>query len=415
MFTYALRSPTARIALAGGGGQVLLALALAASARLYGAYAIGLFAGLLALGQFGAILVTGRIEQVLPRVTQSARWSITKVLCGASVVIAVPIGLLCGVAGHGQIDVSILLSSVALVFATSVYGIANMSLLAQRMFNRVAVTRTVNAIITAVSQVVGGLLWPSPETLLFTYSLGSIAGALVAAPCLRDFFRSRGRDGAWKVFKQERLFHFGLTVGFSALLSAGTLALPILALNVLYGESVAASFFLARRLLVVPVQLISRTLNEVSYANLARKSIEEVASYVSRWVSRLWIGGLAILVFGSVSGPLVSFVVGPDFVDLWIVMVFQSLPAAGQLVGASLGNVLLAVHAEGVRLFWNSVRLGSLALALWGVWMADVGYVFAVGIVCVVSFVGLLALMFATLHEVGRQQRRAFLAEGSVG
>lgn len=396
-----------RLAMVTALGQTMLALSLPISARLYGAYAIGVFAGVLVLGQAGAILATGRIEQSLPRIPSEYMWGVVRTLLVGAACLAGPLGVAAVLIGAGRGSWNLWLASTALIFSIAVYGIANMVLLSGSEFGSVAVLRAVNAVVTATLQLAGGLLWPNPSTLLYAYAAGSVIAAGVAIPAAVRARRGRDRATGRVIFREERLLQFGGSVGASALMTSVTLGLPVLGLNHLFGEAVAASFFLARRLLMLPTQLVAQTVNEVSYAVLARSTPDEVSRYVSAWLRRLAGGALLILVVGVCAAPIISFVLGGEYVSVGAVMVLQTFPAAAQLLGSSLANILLVLHAEHVRLAWSAIRLTSLAGALVVVGFIGTGYTMAVAVISIVTVAGLMGLLWSTLRVVDLRRREA--------
>lgn len=384
-------------------GQGILALSLPIAARLYGAYAVGVFAAILALGQAGAIVASGRIEQILPRVSLSRRRVVGPFVAGISLALSLVIGPL--VAWQAAaLSWSIALATTFLVSSLALYSLANMSLLAARDFHGVARLRIVNSVGTALFQIVGGVWAPNPGTLVAAYAAGSLLAAGLALPKGRVAGLPR-RERFTVIAREERILRFSLSVGASALLTSLTLGLPVLGLAYIYGEEVAASFFLVRRLLALPTQLVASTVNEVSYSLLAKKSAADVSQYMRRWVRRLAWGGLGILALAVVGAFPAQWVLGKEYIAVAWVMVIQAPAAAAQLLGTSLSNVLLVLHAEHIRLIVNLGRFLALLGALGVLAIGGFGYVSGVLMLSIVTVVGLGFLLWVTLRVVDRAER----------
>lgn len=394
------RSPMGRLGITTLAGQLILAGTLPIAARLYGAYAVGVFAALLTLGQMGAILATGRLEQALPRLALGRRPIVVRLIVGLATIGSLIIGPTIALYGSGA-TYTVVAATTFLVFSLCIYGVANMHLLSRGDFNGVARLRVVNAVGSAAFQLVGGVLAPSAGVLLGTYALGNFLAALVALMGT-DPFGGGDRVSMADVSREESLPWFAATVGGSAFLTSFTLGLPVLALTYLYGEEVAASYFLVRRLLGVPTQLVSSTVNEVSYALMVKMSNVEISTYVTRWLRRLLVGAGAIVAIACVGALPMEWVLGEGYVAVGLIALIQAPAAAAQLLSTSLSNVLLVLRAEHVRLFVNIVRCAALAGAVVVVGASGVGYVGGVAILSLVTVLGLVGMLWATLHLVGR-------------
>ena len=340
-------------------GQFFLALSIPLVSRLYEPAEVGAFALALAFAQLAAIAVSGRIEQVLPRLGAGRRWQAFLTSASPMVVILPLVGG--ALALSGRISVHLALAMVVLTASISLYNIVCLCVLSVQRYRLVATMRFVNGLLTAVLQVAGGLVASTSDMLIYTYSAGNVVAIVLSIAILRQMRRARSAESTRVVFRDERLGVFALSVGGSALMSSLSLALPVIAFSSIYGAAVVGSFFLARKLIMIPTQLVATTVSEVSYSVIARQTPTEIREHVLRWMRRLWMAAGATLVVGAIAAPAAELLMGNGYEYLWQVVLMLTIAAATQLVATSLSNVLLALHAERLRFVWNVGRLAALA------------------------------------------------------
>jgi len=387
---------------AGGSalGQIALALSLPVTARIYPPADLGAFAVVLAYAQVAAIVITGRLEQVLPRLEAGRRWVATRLVLVTGIALA-PVSAIVILALAGRLATLEAVFAGALVASICLYNTGTYALLAERQYRRVAVLRITNGVVTASAQIVFGLLLPEVWVLLATYAAGNVVATLVAVPAVRKIRRVSGGEPARLVIREERLGRFVASVGTGAVLSNLGLALPVVGVSMLFGDAAAGSFWLARRLLMVPTQLLAHAVNEVTYAIAARQSVHDVARMAYGWLRKAKWAALALLVVGTASAPLVPIIVGEGYQSIAWVMVFLSASAAAQLVATSFSNVLLVLRMEVVRTAWYLGRLiGLLVIFVWAQ-ASGASFMAAVGLFAaytVVSYGVLLWLTFRGLR-----------------
>jgi O-antigen/teichoic acid export membrane protein len=393
---------------AGGSavGQLALAASLPFVARLYSPSSVGIFAVMLAYSQVASIVVTGRLEVALPRLSVGRRW------VAARLVLVVG-GVLTPVAGWavyalaGRSDVHEAVLAGVLVASLFLYNTGSFALLAEERYSTVASLRIVNGVVTGAAQIVGGILLPEVWVLLLTYALGNIAAILLALPSLVRLHRSRDATAASVVLREERLGRFAASVGSGAVLSNLGLALPLVGVSLLFGEAAAGSFWLARRVLMVPTQLVATSVSEVSYAMVARESIERISQLVTAWLRRSRLPALVLTVTGLVAAPVVPLVVGAGYVDIAWVVALLTLPAVAQMVATSFSNILLALRMEVTRTVWNVGRLlGLLVVFAWAE-RVDAGFLEAVAVFAVFTALAYAVLLALTMRGLRRRREAA--------
>jgi O-antigen/teichoic acid export membrane protein len=377
-----------------------MALSLPLVTALYEPKHVGDFALALVYAQIGAILVTGRLEQVLPRLDANERWTglrVTSLLAVAGLVAwgAVSTGLL----GSPE-RVALALLLLASVAANNVVGFVA---LAEQRFSQLARMRLANGVMTGLCHVVGGLIFPDAATLIIGYALGNLVAVAMAMSTVGVVRRRSSRIGLRGLVATQSLGWFALTVGGAGVMSTAALALPVIALDRLYGPAVVGSFFIARKLLMVPTQLVASTASEVTYAMVATESPNVVRERVARWLRSLRVAALIIMALGAVLAPVVEVVVPSGYEALWQVTLLLTVPAAAQLLATSLSNILLAIHEERIRLMWNAGRLIGLVVLLALAGWADFYYVTTVAVLSGYLTVTYLVLLALTLRALNRK------------
>ena len=398
------RSPFSHVTAGTAMGQLALIAAVPLIARIYTPEDVGRFGVVLAAAQVITIAVSARLQQVLPRVDVELRWPISRALLIAAVVLG-PIVAIGPLWLYGQLALPMALATGVLVISFGLFNILNFLVYSEQSFAVIGKMRLVNGGVTAAAQVFGGLISSTDECLVIAYGIGNLAACLLAVPCMLRIRRASCRRSLRDISAQESLPKFAATVGTTALLSNLSLGIPLFGVAAIYGDSVAGSFFLARRLLVLPVQLISSTISDVSYAIVARKTPQQIQVHVRSWLKRLSMLAALVLVAGIVAGPFVSWLVGSDYTSVTAVVILMTFPTVAQLLGSSMANILLALNMELTRLFLNIVKIVLLAAILGIAALGDLSYLTCVACLAVALVAWYLALLITTLYGIARQVR----------
>ncbi|MBA3990667.1 MAG: hypothetical protein H0X54_06465 [Propionibacteriales bacterium] len=367
-------APFASVAGGSALGQLALLASLPVVARIFSPAQIGVFGVVLAVGNVACIVVTARLEQVLPRLRPDRRWAVARLGAVAGVALAIPAGIaFSAVLGHtAPMD---LVSTALLVTSLVLLNVGTFASLAVQDYRSVAALRLSNGVITAMASVVGGLIHQATWVLVVAYAVGNLAGAGWSFAAVARLRRERGPDRSAEVVAGERLGWFALNVGSGAVLSNLSVAMPLIGASILFGDDVAGSFFLARRLLMGPTQLIAASVSEVSYAMVAREGAGRMSVFFHDWLRRSTVPAVMLLALGLVAAPLAPIVVGDGYADLTWVIILLTTPAVAQMIATSFANLLLALRLEHIRTMWNVARLSGLVLIFLWAQETDAGYV----------------------------------------
>ena len=357
-----LRGPVGAVAAGSAVGQVAIAAALPLVARLYPAADVGAFALALAYCQVTAIVLTCRLEQVLPRLDPGRRWVAARLPLGSGLLLAPIVTVPVLYLANQQFSLLDGIAVALMVSSTCFMNVGTYAQLAEKRFRSVAGLRVANGLVTAVAQILGGLIAPEAWMLLLTYSLGNVAAVVVAAPSILRLRSWRDTSSSWSVIRTERLGRFALNVGLGAAFSNLGLMLPLVGVSLLFGDAAAGSFFLARRFLMVPTQLVATSISQVSYSIVARETAARTRDIVHAWMRKSRIPAIATVLMGLVFAPIISVAVGPGYLNIGWVVALLSLPSAVQMIATSFSNVMLALRMEVAQTIWHAARLVGLVV-----------------------------------------------------
>lgn len=376
-------------------GQLSLAAAIPVVAHVYDAASVGGFAVYLAYCQIIAIVVSARLEQSLPRVAHSDRFAVLLLSVAPGSVLGISCIVAVQILTPGLDAVT---ASALAVISTVWYNASSQCALGFRRYRQVAAMRLVNGVATASLQILGGFIAPTAAMLLLTYAAGTILAALCGVVSILESWKRRALDR--DRLRSEKLGLFAGSVGVSALLSNFSLSLPVIAFSAMFGNQTVGAFYFARKILMVPTQLIASSVNDVTYSLVARATPGELRPKVYGWLASLKKASLVATAVGLIAAPVAELLIPDRYPYLWQVIVLLCFPSATQLVGTSLANVLLALRAEKIRLLWNVRRIIGLASIFCVCAVASAPYLITVAIMASYLCVNYLSLLHLTIRRV---------------
>lgn len=398
-------SPATQVAAGTALGQVLLAASLPVVARLAPPAEVGLYGLLLAYTQVAAILSTGRSEQILPRLEAGHRFPVAIMVSRVAVLLAPLWSLLLVLLAVGTITVPLFAACAVATLSTALLNIATSSMLALQEFRVVAAIRVLNAGVTSLLLVASAWWAPWAAALIGAYAIGSLLATLPTISSL-TYMRRAAAALPPDAPPREHLRPFVTSVGTGALLSNVSLALPLIGVSFLFGPVYAATFFLVRRLLMVPTQLVASTVSEVGYAVVARKPVTEVWPLVRAWMRRVRLPAVAVVALGIALSVPTSWVLGPGYPDVVLTMVLLSLPTGLQMAATAFTNILLAMRAERSLLLWNVGRVITLAAVFLVAWAMRLEYGPALAVYAV-ALLGVYLSLLVLVRLNSRQESEA--------
>jgi O-antigen/teichoic acid export membrane protein len=257
----------------------------------------------------------------------------------------------------------------------SSYLVLNQLAIRHRRFGSIGRRNFLQSTSMVLAQVGAGTAGLRPGGLVLGLSLGQLFGALslTAGSRLRSGDARQGRRAANMRAVLSRYRRFPLLLAPSGLLNVLGLQLPVILIAYWYGSEVAGWLGLTQRVLALPVTLLGTAVAQVYLAELTRavRGDFDRAQRLFRRVTRtLLVVAVALMLVLIVLGPwLFSLVFGSNWHESGEYASALSLGLAGQMVGSTLSQTLVALERQGLQLAWDAMRVVStsavVAVAVW--------------------------------------------------
>ena len=376
-------------------GQAVLIIAFPLIARIYAPEALSQLAIYLAIAIPLSIVLTGRLEHALPRVASDQKFGLFSrcfIAPGVIVLLAI-IGLLAKV-GFNEVCVIAFVGG-----SSSIFSITSMFPITEKNFGTLAWLKLVNPSLSVGLQLVFGYLNPSAESLAIAYGVGSLGASAVCIPAIKRCYLERG--STWNFDEETTVFAFISKVGTSALLSNSALSITSLLIGYMFAPVYLASYFLVRRLLIFPTQVVTTSVRDVSYGITARAKPQEIRKLAKPWLWKLRLSAVAVFALAVLLIPAREYIFGDQYIMLPQLLFLLGIVAGTQLLGTSMCSLLLALNAEHIHLRWNIERV--IVLALLSVWAIVTGPQF---LLLIVILTGTQSLLYLRLYLLTLRQLR---------
>ena len=161
--------------------------------------------------------------------------------------------------------------------------------------------------------------------------------------------------------------------------------------NKFFDSSIAGFYFLASRLIQVPVTLFSKSFSDVFYQKISQETSNEVISkelnYYSLKIAKLAIVPFLIIVYSS--NLYVEFIFGQEWKDLYKYIVLLSIPSLFKLIFSPYTHVLKIINKQEVSAYLHLTRLLLTSVFFISYLYEDYN---------LISFIFIYTLMDAILH-----------------
>lgn len=251
----------------------------------------------------------------------------------------------------------------------SIYMLLNQLAIRHRRFSSIGRRNALQSSTTVLAQLLGGLS-SLRGGLIFGLGLGQLVGAisLTAGAGLRTDAARQGRRRDRMIASLSRYRRFPLYLGPSGLLNVLGQQLPVLLIAYWFGAQVAGWLGLTQRVLALPVTLVGTAVAQVYLAEIsraARGNREGARRLFLRSTRLLLIVAAALLLVLLTLGPtLFSFVFGATWRESGDYARAMALGLAGQMLGSPLSQTLIAYERQALQLFWDALRVVSIALVV---------------------------------------------------
>jgi len=366
-----------RVALMAGSTLAAQILGVAAApllTRLYTPEHFGLLAVLTSLAAPLTVAICARYEQAIPLPRSHAAAANVAVLSLATA--AFLSGFVGVVAWWGRASIAAAFGAADLgpylwLLPLSVLGLGSYTALTfwtmrKKAFARVAQTRMSQVGMRVGLQSLLGLLHVAPLGLLLGEALGQFGGSgTMAWAAWREDRKALGRVSWRRMFwAARRHVRFPLLVAPAAVLNILAMALPGFALPILFGTMQAGYFLVAQRLAGWPVTLLSGSVAQVFYTDLAARPDDHEGNWrrfrkLSLHLGLASLGGAVFLL----TAPLwAAWVLGAEWGEAGWVMAAMTPMLVGRLLVSPVSHVYL-VRSRQATLFWLDLLRVTLVLA----------------------------------------------------
>lgn len=376
-------------------GQAVLFAALPLIARIYTPEALSRFAIYLAIAIPLSIVLTGRLEHALPRVASDQKFGL---LCRCIIVPAVIVVLaIVGFLAKIGFDEACVIAFVG--SSSAIFSISSMFPITEKSFGTLAWLKLLNPAQTVAFQIGLGYINPSAESLAIAYGIGSLGASAVCVAAMKRCYRERG--SSWIFDGETTVFAFISKVGTAALLSNCALSITSLLIGWMFPPVYLASYFLVRRLLIFPTQVVATSVRDVSYGITAQEQPDQIRERALPWLWKLRLSSVAVFAIAVLLIPVREYIFGDQYIMLPELLFLLGIVAATQLLGTSMSSLLLALKAEHIRLRWNIERV--VILALLSVWAIATGPQFPF---LILILTGAQSLLYLRLYRLTSRQIR---------
>lgn len=186
----------------------------------------------------------------------------------------------------------------------------------------------------------------------------------------------------------------------AALVSAFNGNLPTIVLPMAYGLSLSGFFFLAYKILAMPVQIAGKSISNVFFQKISSEK-DQISEHVSVVQKKLAIISAPFFVLLFIVLPdLFAFVFGEDWREAGVIAQILTPVLFFQFINFPTGNVMITMEKQKESLFWQSVMLLMKVVAL-GLMFIIEDYKVGIAIYSFVSVLGYVVFSYVNNYHAG--------------
>jgi O-antigen/teichoic acid export membrane protein len=254
------------------------------------------------------------------------------------------------------------------IVSVGVYQALSYWALRNKAYKDLAKTKFSQGIGRAVTQIGAGLLGAGAPGLAIGEVVGRSAGLLRLGWGERDHFREcRNRTTYDDLFASARAYReFPIMVAPASLLNSAGLQVPTLLIASFYGPMVAGWYFVAQRIVALPVQMIARAVGDAFLAEAPEMARQDPAK-LQRMFHRvsnnmLLVGALPAVFLIAVSPWALPWAFGSDWKTS---AVFLQLLTVPYLLALAYSPINFAIIGRNdCALVWSAFRLLTTAVSV---------------------------------------------------
>ena len=253
------------------------------------------------------------------------------------------------------------------ILSGGTYKVLNYWAIRHRDYRKIAITKLTQSVSNVSAQILGGLLGLGALGLI----LGQIVGQSVGISRLAKGIRFKGlftaSSGKRTRVLMSRYSKFAKYDTPAAAVNAASSQLPNIAMALIFGPGAAGLYFLADRILAVPLSMVSQAAGQVLFGQ-AREDMR--LGTLTRRMAGLALGltvivaCVAVLVF-FLSEPVFVFIFGEEWREAGVIASWLIIGLAVQFIFNPLSVVLMATEGQLANLLIHSFILTAKLLAFY--------------------------------------------------
>lgn len=363
------------LASASAGGQLIMLAAMPFLTRLYTPEAFGVFAVFSAL--MGVVLVISslRYELAIP-LPLNHRTASRLLLIALAINLVVALITLCLVAVFrfriAEWTETPLLASFLWVLPVAIvtggtYKALNYWAIRRKDYQKIATTKLTQSSSNVVAQILGGLAGIGAIGLILGQVIGQSAGITRLWKGLSFKKMRLEASTTHSIALLSRYRNFPKYDAPAAAVNAVSAQLPNVAMALIFGPVVAGLFYLADRILAVPMSLISQAVSQVmmgqakgdiSSGNLYGRVIQTLMAF-------LFIGAFVSIVTIALAESVFGFIFGQEWQSAGIFAAWLVIGLSIQFAYTPLSVVLVVTEYQHANLMVHSFILTLKILAMY--------------------------------------------------
>ena len=266
----------------------------------------------------------------------------------------------------------------------------------------IATTKMLQGIGNVITQLLFGLAGLGVLGLFAGDVVGRSAGIASLIRGVPSLFKRPDPSVLLGIAKRYRKFPIWSTG--STLINRLGLQLPQIFMATVFGPREAGWYLLTQRVLGVPISLVGQAVAQVflnRIAEIRREQPELALAFYSNTVKRMaLVGGFPIVVLGLILGGSFGWLFGKEWETAGRMVQILSPMFAAQWTFSPASQILIVYERQELQLFWDTLRLILLMLALVYTRWVGLGALESTGIISIAMTSAYLILGVINYHAV---------------
>jgi O-antigen/teichoic acid export membrane protein len=368
-------------------GQLILLISLLVLTKLYSPESFGILASFQSIVSIIWVLGTLKYDLAIPMI---ANLKERVFLSSATTLIAFSVSILILILGLSvstflpieSDKIKETLSQTYLisvsVFLVAFYFINEIFVISKKDFGLVSTAKIIQALVTCGFQILVGFKYSNGLSLILGYIVGYFASVLVLlketfkhSDEIRDFFQSRGfQNRIMSILGKYKNFpKFSLPSSFANLASTN---IPVLLIGTLFSPELAGFFFLAQRVVGMPIEILTNSISQVFLANsteLINSQPAKLLSLFLRIIKTMIIIGIVPFFILSWQGEwLLVAIFGKNWAFTGVLVRVFTIMYFARMITTPLSHVLNVLNLLNIQLYWDFARLITIIIIFGLTW-----------------------------------------------